>query len=795
LSFSIRISIFFRLSAFGFLRVGMSLEHWFRLSQYLTLGLSCAALVFAEIPFLPELQLCLAPALALLLLAWWADGRWSLPNRAADVLGLLIAAGCITRLVTQMRDSDFVLARLPWYLALLPYMGPLSMAALLVKVFRLRDVNHFWHLQGWGLLQICLGCLLDGGPAFGAMMAAYLASDLVCLALHYRLSSQRVASSEWRAAREESSILATRHSPLATPRWLLVFTLRWTLLVSATTLLIFLLTPRRDSWSWEPLSRLQSGYRDGTQGLNEEMNLNNTGRVALDDGIALRVTAVDASGQPKLDLPADQRWRGSVLDWYEHGKWTTMSMLSMRPQRSSQADLPDFGPNQFFLTFTVQPLQAGGLVVAEPIRFGPSPTRLPVVALTDQRQQRLFAEFAGTVLSHVPSDPRWEYRYRQVVPAGGDPERVPAEGLWSRNDTVQPIQLLQTLPHPLAAPLRDWTIDLLRRLSQHSHYRLPKDVRTTLAQPQQHFQVPPLHWETVARALTDYLAHSGEYTYTLENTRQDRSLDPILDFLMNVKQGHCERYAAALTLMLRSVGIPARVVKGFLGCESKGEGKYVVRHSHAHAWVEILVTHDRSADGPDVPPNRKPYFDWLTLDATPPEPTAEARSMSFTYLWSEAERFCLQWWRALIVEYDGDEQSDIWKTLTSVRALSLLKHVALAVSVSGASFALWLLVRRLRLPRTTAGDRGDGAIYRRLVQILTRYVSLRPYVGQTPREYSVAAQSVLQTRPALAALAELPRRIVELFYRVRFGGQALNEGERQQIDTELDRFTEALKSD
>jgi hypothetical protein len=177
----------------------MALECWFRLSQYLTLGLSCTALVFAETPFLPELQICLAPVLALLFLAWWVDGRWGLPNWGANLLGLLIVAGGLYWLMTQLSDDDFVLAHLPLHLALLPYMGPLSIAALIVKVFRRRDAGHFWHLQGLGLLQLALGCLLDGGPAFGAMVAAYLASDLICLALHYRLSAR---SKDVRAGRQ-----------------------------------------------------------------------------------------------------------------------------------------------------------------------------------------------------------------------------------------------------------------------------------------------------------------------------------------------------------------------------------------------------------------------------------------------------------------------------------------------------------------------------------------------------------------------------------------------------------------
>ena len=75
---------------------------------------------------------------------------------------------------------------------------------------------------------------------------------------------------------------------------------------------------------------------------------------------------------------------------------------------------------------------------------------------------------------------------------------------------------------------------------------------------------------------------------------QDSNLDPTEDFLRNVKQGHCERFATGLTLMLRSAGIPCRLVVGFRGADAKNSlepdnGWYVVRQSHAHAWVEALV--------------------------------------------------------------------------------------------------------------------------------------------------------------------------------------------------------------
>jgi transglutaminase-like putative cysteine protease len=776
----------------------MALEHWFRLSQYLTLGVSCAALVFAEAPFLPELQICLAPVLSLLLLAWWVDGRWGLPNWGANLLGLLIAAGGVYWLATQLSDDDFVLAHLPLHLALLPYMGPLSMAALIVKVFRRRDVGHFWHLQGWGLLQIALGCLLDGGPAFGAMMTAYLAGDLVCLTLHYRLSARNVSSSERRAAKIADSPLAIQHVQLATRRWLLAFAVRWTLLISAAALLLFLLTPRRDNWSWEPLSKLRSGYSRGHfQSGAEEMNLNDIGRVEMDDEAALHVAAVDAAGQPKFDLSIDQRWRGSVLDWYEHGRWTTMHLRPMRPF-VHQRDLPNFGPNQFYLIFTVQPRQSGGLVLAEPICFGPENARLPVLALEGHGRRRLFVEFTGTVLPQAFTNPRREYRYRQVVPASEDRTRIPADLAWAPKE----IEHLTTLPSSLYLPLQEWTVDLLRRLSRLPPYRLPPEVHAALANPPDPFVIGRKHWEAVAGVLTQYLALSGEFTYSLEITRRNRSIDPVLDFLINVKQGHCERYAAALALMLRSVGIPARVVKGFRGCDSLGDGQYVVRHSHAHAWVEILVPHAPSADEALVPPHKRHRFDWQTLDATPPEPSASARRLSMTHIWEDMQRFCLQSWRSLILEYDGDQQADLWDMLITSRPLSLLWKLPLIALLTGLFFVFWLLLRRWRYSLRTASLRGDAAhslrddaaIYPRLVRILARYTSLRPVFGQTPREYGIAAQIFLHARPALATVAELPVRVVDLFYRVRFGGRALDEEERQQIDLDIDRFTKKLRS-
>ncbi|HEY8020626.1 MAG TPA: DUF3488 and transglutaminase-like domain-containing protein, partial [Thermoanaerobaculia bacterium] len=80
------------------------------------------------------------------------------------------------------------------------------------------------------------------------------------------------------------------------------------------------------------------------------------------------------------------------------------------------------------------------------------------------------------------------------------------------------------------------------------------------------------------------------YTYT-QDFRDRSTANPIDDFLFRYKSGHCEYFASAMVLLLRSQGIPARLVTGFLGGEyNPFEGYTIVRNSNAHAWVEAYLS-------------------------------------------------------------------------------------------------------------------------------------------------------------------------------------------------------------
>ncbi|VAX35891.1 hypothetical protein MNBD_PLANCTO03-1461, partial [hydrothermal vent metagenome] len=77
------------------------------------------------------------------------------------------------------------------------------------------------------------------------------------------------------------------------------------------------------------------------------------------------------------------------------------------------------------------------------------------------------------------------------------------------------------------------------------------------------------------------------YTYRLGEPPPPPGVEPIDWFLTQAERGHCEHYAAALAALCRSVGIPARVVTGYVAAEyNRSTGHYIVRESNAHAWVE-----------------------------------------------------------------------------------------------------------------------------------------------------------------------------------------------------------------
>jgi protein-glutamine gamma-glutamyltransferase len=710
------------------------------LFSHLALALAGAALGVSELDFIPETPVILVVYLGFVFASWSSAGRWSLPMWAVNILGLAIAGFASAWTAARLGDTETTLwlREVPLPVAIVPYLGPMLMGLTAVRLYCPNTPGDFWLLQGLGLLQVALGCVLTSGTLFGGLMLAYVVAALCAMAANER-QLQAARSAPEAGSSAKGSVVA----------WLW-FSLRWTLGVSLLALPLFLLTPRAEGPEWEPWSRF--GYREPATktahtGFSEEIDLNRSGLLQLDDAVAFQVTVTDPEGRPTRGLPGDQRWRGVVLDRYENGRWR--NSLSWTPPRFAARRGGD-APDAAHVHFRV-PGRTGGLFLAEPVRLGPEINALPVW-MTGQGPT-LFHEFAGTIIPVISANflSRNEYRYTQTLPRDSR-DRSPA--LRTRGDYYT--QIVDNCPWAL----REWTPDLLARLTAGGGRLAPLQqalrAKATTGDPLPHGQ-----WETAARLLTDYLSRSGHYSYSLSFGRESAEQDAAVDFLFHTRRGPCERFATGLALMLRSVGIPARVIKGFRGAEETGEGAYQIRNRQAHAWVEALVLSDE-AD--------RLSFDWLTLDPTPDSDAPDQQATALSRLW-QLQQTGQALWQDLIVGYSPTRQADLWNDLFEPgRWRSLVPWLAAgAVALMSA----WLWRRRRR--RWRLAQAGAPALYARLADLLFRRLHMTPRSDETPRELADRAAEAVGRRAGTADLASVPGQVVALFYEARFGGRAPGE--------------------
>lgn len=250
-----------------------------------------------------------------------------------------------------------------------------------------------------------------------------------------------------------------------------------------------------------------------------------------------------------------------------------------------------------------------------------------------------------------------------------------------------------------------------------------------------------------ARAIEQYLRHDFSYTLQLPSTQ---SADPLADFLFVRRRGHCEYFASAMAVMLRTLKVPSRVVTGFQGgVYNPISGWQLVRASDAHSWVEAWL----------------PQRGWVTFDPTPPDPSAAAASLTSRlalYL-DAAEVF----WQDWVLSYDLERQLVLasrmqessrkgvgwadrfgsWIEQSGRRAVDVVwrNSLTLAVGVVAALIALlyggevrhwWRAHRRVRKVQKGLGEATDATIlYERMLALLRRRGIEKP-AWLTPFEFA-----------------------------------------------------------
>ncbi|MCU0871021.1 MAG: transglutaminase domain-containing protein, partial [Pirellulaceae bacterium] len=318
--------------------------------------------------------------------------------------------------------------------------------------------------------------------------------------------------------------------------------------------------------------------------------------------------------------------------------------------------------------------------------------------------------------------------------------------------------------------------------------------------------------------------------------------DPMEDFVTLHPEGNCEYFASALALMLRSQGIPSRLVVGFKAdAFSESSGTYRVRQTHAHAWVEAYIPADRLPTGAVREDGISDWSlgAWLRLDPTPAystAPTGVARlRLDPTPAYSTAPtgvaRQVEDWlsllhsfWRDHVLSMSGARQREVlYRPLVSrVRqaaadlsdpsrwdAADVRPLARVVVWMTGAAIfcgvlvvGAWLLGVGWRTPRQGSGrvPRGGTGIEasgRSAVAFYTRFESLlarcgqRRSASQTPREFADQAAKHIAFACGEIQITQWAREIVQAFYEVRFGGGTLADAQAAAVENALQRLQQA----
>jgi hypothetical protein len=276
--------------------------------------------------------------------------------------------------------------------------------------------------------------------------------------------------------------------------------------------------------------------------------------------------------------------------------------------------------------------------------------------------------------------------------------------------------------------------------------------------------------EAKARAIERHLRHDYGYTLDLPSVKVR---DPIAYFLFVRKKGHCEYFASSMAVMLRTLGIPSRVVTGFQsGVFNPLTGWQVVRASDAHSWVEGWT----------------PSGGWTVFDPTPAGDAASDGLLGRIALFYDAAD---QFWQDWVLRYDLQRQvvlasrmqqsgsqfrfdwvpdASAWWDQNGMAArrvaaiLMSLAVMAIVLIFYGPALARWWRSRRGVLrARRGEGEASDATLlYRRMLEMLEKRGFQKP-PWLTPSEFA-------RVLPA-SETAILVDDLTAAYNEFRFGGR------------------------
>ncbi len=454
--------------------------------------------------------------------------------------------------------------------------------ALLAQSLQLLDARprrSDFLLVALALFQMVLAANLTDSILFPPLLLAFLVATVWTLVVHTLWMETLAAGEAWSPQRAIAPRL-----------------LRTTLLASVGTvalaLVIFLFLPRLHAGS------LASGGGIGgaAAGFSDHVSLGDIGRIRRDPSIALRIETLRGVAPP----PEEAYYRGLAFDHFDGRHWSVTP--GARDPLGMAADL---GLRVGSSSRDADLIQR---VLREPVESGVlfGATRPLEVEGGIGRIER---DRNGGLYAPESSEDRVQYVVESETHVPG-------------NDVLRSDRAL--------APGRDG---------------------------ERYLEVPPLSAafvavaaQLVAGASNDadrvwaverWLREKGRYSDTPPAERVDDPRSPIEHFVLENTEGHCEYFASAMVMLLRSQQIPARLVNGFAGGRDNDFGGFVeVSRADAHAWVEVNFE----------------QAGWVRFDPTPPDLRMRAAYPGMLAQLRDVAGAAEHWWYQHVVEFDRSTQ-------------------------------------------------------------------------------------------------------------------------------------------
>ncbi len=733
----------------------MPLDHAFRLSSILLAATGCASLTLA---------IALPPWLLVLAAGAFATALLRVPHagNSSGILQHLRLSALTWNIFLLLAFAGFWVDLLLISQELLPAGIHFLVLLLVNKLSNLDQRRDFLHLYAISLIALLASAALTTQIWYAPFFFVYLVIGVWTLLLYHLLQEQE------EGAEGQHNFTTAAQPALPLPR--LTFRFFWTTNAMAAgafslTLLFFFLIPRVG------VGFFQNNHGESlrTTGFSEQVDLGVIGPVKQDPSIVMRVELPDHTGNEAKREPL--YLRGVAYNRYDGKSWS-----NSLPHRRILTELPEG-------TFTLR-----------------TPGTKPSASARQLRQEILLEPLDTAVLFGAPF-----------------PSSVKGNFLSVQSDLMGSLHL----PYPL------------HTRSQYTVYSSPTSLSAgekktaALIYPdfilQQYLQVPVVSTQIseLAREVTQPATSVAQavallHTHLLTHYRYNldvpslQSAHPLEDFLLTRKTGYCEHYATAMVVMLRTIGIPARLVTGFLATEwNEFGGYYTVRQRDAHAWVEVYF----------------PQSGWITMDPTPPAPGATGPTW-----WQSAnsamDSIRLKWDR-LFVHYSAHDQFTVVQGIreSGEAVRTKLSETMNAVSAQGAAIldrmvktftpsgmphaAIYLLLAigaaygaMIFLRRSRQGTAQLGTFSSEQQAVITLYTTMlhcceergiaKP-ASTTPREF------LYQVRERWAEAWPAADALTQLYTRVRFGLAPLTAEDLATAEVQLrhlrtlERSTNALQ--